>query len=128
MGRLRLSLSSFIKRLSECSNDEYEYIEGYTRLCDHVTLRHKVCGTVFTVKASSFICTGSRCPNCCKKNTRYTIEELQEKIGNNFTALEIYVDDKTKHKVRCNKCGVEFYIHQNRFKKFIDEHDCNLYI
>lgn len=68
MGRRSITYNEFIRRFETRANNEYEYIEGYTRMTNTIRVRCLKCGHEFNVIASAFINTKTECKHCASKD------------------------------------------------------------
>lgn len=80
--------SEFIKEVNELGKGEYVPLEKYSRSCDRILMKHKVCGTIYKVTPNNFL-RGKRCPTCSKWTTpEGFIEKFYKHNHNPYVTLE----------------------------------------
>lgn len=102
---------------------EYVFMEPYINSYTKIKVKHNKCGRVYEVQPNAFL-HGSRCPYCVYESFRKTNnkfkQEIYDLVGDEYTFLDSYVNNKTKIKVKHNKCGNVYkvtpgnFIHGNR--------------
>lgn len=112
---------TFLKEAKE-KNDKItvigEYVDctigSYINANTPITVRCKQCGYEWNASPSN-LKNGSGCPRCkrkLKKTNEHFIQELSE-VNSCVEPLEEYVGAHTKIKVRCEKCGREWFSSPN---------------
>lgn len=97
------------KEIIDITDSEYSLESEYISSSDYIVLRHHKCNRTFKTKPDYFY-RGNRCPFCCRKNTKYSLEEVNKKLkeiyGEKFIALNITYDSSYKTlEIECCKCG-----------------------
>lgn len=106
-------LLEFIRNV-EMVNPNIEVIGSYINANTPITVRCKQCGYEWNASPSN-LKNGSGCPRCkrkLKKTNEQFIQELFE-VNSCVEPLEEYVGAHTKIKVRCEKCGREWFSSPN---------------
>ena len=106
-------LLEFIRNV-EMVNPNIEVIGSYINANTPITVRCKQCGYEWNASPSN-LKNGSGCPRCkrkLKKTNEQFIQELSE-VNSFVEPLEEYVGAHTKIKVRCEKCGREWFSSPN---------------
>lgn len=98
--------------------DEYVFIDTYVNNRTKLNVKHKTCGNVYEVYPNSFL-QGNRCPYCAglaKKTDKQFKQEVYDLVGNEYVFLDTYANNnKTKLRVRHNKCGNIYKVSPNNF-------------
>ena len=113
----------FIKEVYEQVGNEYTFLEEYKGTKIKLKVKHNKCGYIYEIKPNYFLSNKCRCPKCSKKiisnKKRKTneefIKEVYEQVGNEYTFLENYINDKTKLKIKHNKCDNIYEVTPNNF-------------
>lgn len=123
----RITLSEFLKRIKDKWGDEYSYISGYTGMKKKCSIKHNLCGNIFSSTPSLFLGTKKRsCPICSnKRRGRYLHDEnyLKKLIdnredGENYIWLENYSNDnKKKLKIKHLICNNIYLVRPNDFQQ-----------
>lgn len=114
----------FLEEIYELVGDEYVFLEEYKNNRIKIKCRHNKCGHKWLVTPSSFL-SGSRCPKCMVKKSAAQRSktdsefkrEAYELVGEEYTFLEDYINNKTKILCRHNKCGYEWKVYPNNILK-----------
>ena len=122
MNGKRKTNEEFVKEVFDLVGSEYEFLESYINNKTKIKCKHNKCGHEWSIVPGSFL-RGTRCPECAKKtlSKKYTksnekfIQEVYELVGNEYTFLEDYINDKTKIKCKHNLCGHEWDIVPSSF-------------
>lgn len=96
--------------------NDYEFVEEYVDSNTKIKCKHNICGHEWDVQPRHFLNSGSRCPICSNKlksilqikTNEMFIKEVYNLVGNEYTFLEKYINNKTKIKCRHNTCGCEW--------------------
>jgi hypothetical protein len=113
--------NSLKDKFYKAANGEYELLSEITTYNQPITIKHLVCGNVYTLKqAGTFIIKGRRCNKCKNLKPMITTDEFKKEVfdlvGDEYTVLGDYQGDKVKIKMRHNKCNKEFFMKPNAFK------------
>lgn len=114
-GGARLSHDGFVDKVNEIGESEYEVLSTYMKASERVTLKHKVCGHVWSPISYTFM-QGSRCPRCAYENKgkRFSkgktlfVEEMKLVHGDEYTLLGDYKNLHHKTLFRHNDCDGEW--------------------
>lgn len=105
------SEEEFLKQLYDLVGDEYSSLGEYKGYGEKITMKHNVCGFTWDKRIVEFITGGQRCPQCygnIKKTTEEFRELVRQKVGDEYTVLEEYINIDEKIDMRHNKCGFEY--------------------
>ena len=117
MGRKKISNEVYTKRLQQLGVlEKIELLEEYRGKNSKILCRCKKCGHEWRTR-TDHLTSGNGCPNC--RNTYFHklyvktheefINELKEKgIDNKIEVIGKYINNETKIRVRCKKCGYEW--------------------
>ena len=107
----------FKDRVYKLVGDEYSVLGEYTYALEKIKMRHNKCGYEYDVKPNVFL-NGCRCPKCANK-LKVTTEIYKKKVYNlvkeEYSVIGEYVNNRTKIKMRHNKCGYEYEVKPNSF-------------
>lgn len=112
----------FIQEVYDLVGNEYSVLTYYEGAHTKISIKHNKCGHQWNITPGSFL-KGARCPKCGiismklkqrKTNEQFT-KEVIKLVGNEYTFLEKYINNKTKIKVKHNKCGHEYYVQPGNF-------------
>lgn len=119
----RKTNKQFKQEVYDLVDSEYTFLDLYVDTRTKIKVKHNKCGNIYEVSPNSFL-HGSRCPYCYgtpKKIDEDFKQEVYGLVGNDYTFLDSYVSNKTKIKVKHNKCGniyevrpTDFFSHQTR--------------
>ena len=112
----------FIKEVYDLVGDEYSVLEKYKTSDYKIKFRHNICNHEYYIKPRLFL-QGNRCPKCAYliRRTKKTkthdqfIKEVYDLVGDEYSVLEKYTNNKIKIKMKHNKCGFEYYVTPNYF-------------
>ncbi|MGF9946051.1 hypothetical protein ABEX44_22750 [Priestia megaterium] len=121
------------KTTQEFKQDVYNLVKGeYTVLGEYETnstkieMIHNSCGHTYLVKPNKFL-TGRRCPNCSRdaltgklrKPHDAFLKEMYDLVADEYTVCdgEVYKSNKTKIKIRHNKCNSVYGVNPKNFIK-----------
>lgn len=99
----------FLKEIKEKRpNDwtEYEILEKYQGGHTKIKVKHYKCNKIYNITPTHFL-QRVRCPYCSgrmKKSDEEFKKEIYKLVGDDYTALSNYVSNKTKIKMRHEKC------------------------
>jgi len=100
----------FLEEVYKQVGDEYTFLDEYINNRTNMQVKHNTCGLVYSTTSYRFLNKGSRCPDCGKiararklslTNTQF-IKRVFEKYGNEYKVLGVYINSKTKIKVKHN--------------------------
>jgi hypothetical protein len=108
----RKSPEQFRQEVYDLVGDEYSVLEDYINSKTKVTLKHNTCGNKYQVAPYHFL-GGRRCPKCAQlsrtHNLRKSPEQFRQEVyglvGDEYSVLEDYITNRTKIKMKHNKCG-----------------------
>lgn len=116
-GLIKKTDTQFKQEVFDLVGDEYTFLEPYVNNKTKLRVKHNKCGHTYKVKPNSFL-QGRRCPLCCgtpKKTDSQFKQEVYDLVDNEYTFLDSYVDNKTKIRVRHNKCGHVYKVRPRDF-------------
>lgn len=108
VGKVLLTTEQFAKEVDELTSGEYKLVSEYTGANAKVKIIHFDCGRIFEVTPHNFKSNGRRCSHCFKnhkKNTELFEQRVFEMVGEEYSVVGDYVDNRTKITMRHNKCG-----------------------
>ena len=117
MGRKKTH-GEFCKQVFDLTNGEYIVLGKYINNNDKILMLHLKCGNVYYVSPKNFTNIGRRCPVCnggTSKNTTQFKQEVYNLVGNEYTVLGDYVNNKTKIKMKHNNCEYIYEVTPNGF-------------
>jgi very-short-patch-repair endonuclease/mRNA-degrading endonuclease RelE of RelBE toxin-antitoxin system len=107
----------FKYEVKHLEGNEYSVLGEYINSKTKIKMKHNKCGHKYKVPPNYFL-NGNRCPKC-NKNFRKTTEkfkkEVYELVGNEYTVLGEYINNKTKIKMKHNKCGYIYKVMPSNF-------------
>jgi Zn ribbon nucleic-acid-binding protein len=112
----------FLLEVKRLVGEEYSILTKYKGAQAKVTMKHNKCGYQWDIVPTSFL-RGTRCPKCGiismklkqRKTNEKFLQEINDLVGNEYTFLEKYINNRTEIKVRHNKCSYEYYVRPNNF-------------
>lgn len=107
----------FFAQVKEITDDEYVVLGKYINTSTKILMRHKKCNYEYSVMPDNFL-RGSRCPKCSrrlKKTTEVFKQEVEDRVGDEYTVLGEYKHANHKILMRHNTCGREYEIVPNDF-------------
>lgn len=120
-GLIRKNDAQFKQEVYDLVGDEYTFLESYANNHTKIQVRHNKCGSVYEVQPYAFL-QGKRCPYCYgtpKKTDAQFKQEVFDLVGDEYAFLDSYIDNKTKIRVRHNKCG---HVYEVRPRDFFSHH------
>lgn len=109
----RITDSEFRKRVRQKYGDQFTILSNYHGTNSKVKVRCNLCGWHVEVEAGHLLNRnyGTRCPLHGKgqRDSSSFQKLVNQKQDNQYTLLSEYVNSRVKVKIKCNKCGVEFY-------------------
>ena len=113
---------NFLQEVELKFGKDFTILGKFEKALKPILVKHNVCGREYTVTPNRFL-KSNGCSFCVQeerdKNKRRTneqfLKEVYEQVGEDYTFLEPYVNNKTKIKVRHNICEHEYYIKPETF-------------
>lgn len=108
--------SQFKQEVRNLVGNEYVFLDSYVNTMTKIKVKHNKCGNIYEVAPNNFL-GGHRCPYCYdvrKTNTQFQ-QEVYNLVGNEYVFLNSYVNNRTKLRVKHNKCGNIYEIQPNNF-------------
>jgi hypothetical protein len=109
----------FKQKVYKLYNNEYTVLGDYINNKTKIKMLHNKCNTEFEIAPNNFL-LGRKCPKCSKrlrKNTEIVKKEIYDLYNNEYTLLSEYINDKTKIKIKHNKCNNDFEVKPSYFLK-----------
>lgn len=112
----------FLNQVYELYGDEYIPKEEYKGARTPIAVYHTKCNEVFNITPDNLL-RGKGCRKCSykerasnrKKTNNDFLKEVKEQVEDEYTFIEEYKGNKTKIKVRHNKCGNEYLVSPEKF-------------
>lgn len=101
------SSKQFKKEIYDLVGKEYTVLGKYVRTRDKVLAKHNDCERNFYMSPGDFV-RGARCPHCFgtfRKTTTEFKKDVYDLVGDEFTVLGEYLNNKADITMRHNKCG-----------------------
>jgi len=123
------SLEKFKKQVFDLVGNEYTIFGGdYINNKSKISIRHNMCGHEYEVSYNSFVSQKRRCPICAMEKRKKSVIEnnppqtefcklVRETTNNEYSVLGKYINNKTKIRMRHNKCGHEYEVRPNDFQQ-----------
>ena len=110
-------INSFKEKVFNLVGDEYEVLGNYIDSKTPIKIRHNKCGYIFYKKPVNFLMEQGclKCSGLLKKDTEQFKKEVKELVGDEYSVLGEYINNKTKILIRHNTCGNEYYVKPNNF-------------
>ena len=110
--------AQFKKEIYDLVGDEYKFLDTYVNKRTKLRVKHNNCGNIYKVLPNNFL-RGNRCPYCANKakskNNDQFKQEVRSLVGDEYTFLDDYVNNKTKLRVKHNKCGNVYKVKPGNF-------------
>ena len=109
--------AEFKRQVCNLVGTEYVFLDPYINKRTKIRVKHIKCGNTYAVTPNNFL-RGHCCPYCygnLKKTTAQFEKEIYDLVGNEYTLLDTYVNNKTKIQVKHNKCGHTYKVTPNAF-------------
>lgn len=118
----KISQEKFERIINENYNGEFKVLGEYKSRKEKVLVYHETCKREFPMLADSLL-KGRQCFKCSYSNRKSTkpksnkkfLDEVFKKVGDEYTFLEEYVNNKHKLLVRHNKCKNTYHVSPNKF-------------
>lgn len=108
----------FVKNVYELEGDQYTVIGMYVNANTHILMKHNLCNKIYEVTPSRFL-QGRRCVHCFqnkKKTTEQFKQEVYLLVGNEYTVLGEYKNNRERIEIIHNECG---FIYKYKPKEFL---------
>jgi predicted Zn-ribbon and HTH transcriptional regulator len=120
-GGVSYTHEKFLKEFNKRDDSsEYNILEKYNGTDNKIKLKHLECNKIWKTTPNNILNHQSKCPNCYGNN-RKTTEEFKEEIydlvGNEYTVLGEYKNNKTKILMIHNKCNKKYKVRPRDFLK-----------
>lgn len=119
--------NNFLQQFKEYEN-EYEFLDPYSRRNKKIRFRHKICGCIFERTPNTFFNNinnvyNIKCPDCLKKvvpaiqpkSQKQFEKEVYDLYKEEYSVVGNYVNSNTKVKMRHNICGHIWDVQPNNF-------------
>ena len=113
----RKTNEQFKQQVYDLVGDEYTFINSYVNAVTKLKVKHNKCGNTYKVRPNDFL-NGRRCPYCFgtpKKTDTQFKQEIYNLVGDEYTFLDLYVNTRTKLRVKHNKCGHVYRVKPDSF-------------
>ena len=110
--------AEFKQEVFDLVGDEYTLLDNYVNSQTKIRVKHNKCGHIYKVKPNNFLNRGSRCPYCSGNHKKTDVEfkhEIFNLVSNEYVFLDSYVNNKTKLRVKHNKCGHIYKVEPDAF-------------
>lgn len=117
-GNIKKTHEQFLEEIKDLVSNEYSVLEDYNGNKTKIEFKHNPCGYKYCVTPSDFILKGSRCPNCAgkmRKTHEQFLEKVHDLVGDEYTVLEEYKNNKTQIKFKHNLCEHEYSVRPDGF-------------
>lgn len=107
----------FESEIEDIGNGEYTVLGEYVNAHTRIDIRHDVCGEVFEYRPYSIL-GGQKCMGCYSTNRKshsYFLKEVFELVGDEYTVLTEYKNNKEKVTLRHEVCGHVYDVTPNSF-------------
>ena len=126
----RINHEKFTAKIHSLVGDEYTVLSEYVSSREKVLMRHNICGNEFWIRASHFTSSGTRCKTCSfkginGKSHEQFVQDVYEKVGNEYAVLGRYIKAHEKIKIRHNICGNEYLVDPASFLYGSRCRECN---
>ena len=119
----RKTNEEFKQEIYSLVGDEYTFLDKYVNARTKIRVKHNKCNFIYSVSPHNFL-IGKRCPNCFstpKKSDEDFKHEVNILVGDEYTFLDSYVNNKTKLRVKHNVCG---NVYKVRVLSFLEGSRC----
>ena len=116
-GHIKKTNLQFKQEVANIIGNEYEFLDVYRNANTKLRVKHNKCGYIYKVTPAHFF-SGRRCPYCFgthKKTDTEFKQEVKNLVGDDYTFLDFYASNKTKLRVKHNKCGNIYKVKPNDF-------------
>lgn len=116
MGKKKTN-AEFKREIFSIVGNEYVFLDHYINNYTKLRVKHNKCGNIYKVNPNNFL-NGHRCPYCSgnhKKDEKQFKREIKNLVSNEYTFLDTYVNNKTKIRVKHNKCGNVYKVTPDAF-------------
>lgn len=96
----RMTNDEFLSRVSKAFSDEYEILTEYSLALEDITIKHRICGKIWKVRASHIMYDGrGGCPFCNMSYGEYTVQRCLENLNIKFINQKKFDGCKNKHRL-----------------------------
>lgn len=119
--KLRRSHDEFNSLIQVRYNKEYTLLSQYQTKRKKIKVRHDICGYEWETSAENLIKPGviTPCKKCRIENKRLNkediLQQIYEKVQDEYTLIDKYTGMSTKTKMRHNKCGYVWDVRMDNF-------------
>jgi len=107
----------FKKEVYNLWGDEYKIMGIYKKNNIKIKVKHNKCGRIYKTKPSSIL-SGHGCRRCADKSageklsktTEWFKEKVYKMVGDRYAVLGKYINNRTKVKIKHNKCGHKYMV------------------
>lgn len=115
----RKTNEEFKQEIHSLFGNEYTLLSEYTNKRTKVKIRHNKCGNIYEVLPNNLL-RGTHCPKCSLKRRAHKFndnfkQEVYDLVGDEYTVLGEYINERTKVKIRHNKCGNVYKVIPSNF-------------
>ncbi|WEG18463.1 hypothetical protein PQ478_08265 [Alkalihalophilus pseudofirmus] len=114
--RKKKTHEEFVDEVYLCFKGEYEILSTYKNIKTKLKIKHKVCGEVDMITPKSLF-ERDCCAYCSgrKKSHNMFIKEIVDLVGNEYKVMDIYINSKTKVRIKHSVCDHEYAVKPNAF-------------
>ena len=98
----------FKDRIYELCEDEYELIGDFHGVDNYVTLKHNICGNIYSSTIGSSFLSGTRCPFCNESKGEKSIQKFLNEFNIDYEQQKTF-DDLHKSKIG-QSLSYDFYL------------------
>lgn len=112
------STEKYKQQVFEAVGNEYEILGEYIDIKKPINIKHNICGNIYLKSPDNFLIKGKRCPYCSgrmKKNTDSFKKDVSDVVGNEYTVLGEYKNNRTNILIRHNICSTEYNVTPHNF-------------
>lgn len=130
---MKLTEEMFILRINKLHGEKYTLLSDFVRLADNVKIRCNVCGYEFRILADSLLnknkkCCCIKCNNKIRPTTDVYKKRISEITNGDYDFIDIYKNNKTLSKFKCNICGNEFFMRPVDFNNGLRCNKCRVHL
>lgn len=111
-GKMKKTTELYKREIFNLVGDEYAVTGEYNSAKKKIKMLHKLCNYEWEITPDNFL-RGNRCPNC-NGGTKYSHEVFKDKVygiaGNEYDILSMYVNNKSKVKMKHIICGHNYEV------------------
>lgn len=114
----RISHRKYVRDMYDRYGCEYSVLSYFNTINHRITVKHNVCGNTYEAFPSNIL-SGQGCRKCYIESKRITTEQFKDRVyklvGEEYEVLGDYKNNRTKIKIRHNKCGREYDVYPTNF-------------